>query len=218
MFIFNNSENAVVAPVSNKIKKYNLAGLSANVELGKQGSYISGNATAIGFYTSAGALQKIAIANATASDHAVTKAQLDAVAGGLLQHVTIDVDCNSGTANLASISSGSRVLSVTVDIPGAWGGTADNTTTFIEVGDTSNGSRFIRAQDVDVLKVGQYHSQYQYEYQSAGTLKYSVTKGSATSGNATISIVLAADAVTVTDYGSIVQAMNSNNDLGNVTL
>lgn len=218
MFIFNNSENAVVAPVSNKIKKYNLAGLSANVELGKQGSYISGNATAIGFYTSAGALQKIAIANATASDHAVTKAQLDAVAGGLLQHVTIDVDCNSGTANLASISSGSRVLSVTVDIPGAWGGTADNTTTFIEVGDTSNGSRFIRAQDVDVLKVGQYHSQYQYEYQSAGTLKYSVTKGSATSGNATISIVLAADAVTVTDYGTIVQAMNSNNDLGNVTL
>ena len=218
MFIFNNSENAVVAPVSNKIKKYNLAGLSANVELGKQGSYIAGNATAIGFYTSAGALQKIAIANATASDHAVTKAQLDAVAGGLLQHVTIDVDCNSGTANLASISSGSRVLSVTVDIPGAWGGTADNTTTFIEVGDTSNGSRFIRAQDVDVLKVGQYHSQYQYEYQSAGTLKYSVTKGSATSGNATISIVLAADAVTVTDYGTIVQAMNSNNDLGNVTL
>ncbi len=208
----------MVAPVSSKIKKYNLAGLSANVELGKQGSYIAGNATAIGFYTSAGALQKIAIANATASDHAVTKAQLDAVAGDLIQHITVDVDYDSGTANLASIASGSRILSVTVDIPGAWGGTADNTTTFIEVGDASNGSRFIRAQDVDVLKVGQYHSQYQYEYQSAGVLKYSVTQGSASSGTATISVVLASDSVTVTDYGSINQAQNSNNDLGNVTL
>jgi hypothetical protein len=207
----------VVAPV-NKIKKYNLAGLSANVELGKQGSYIAGNATAIGFYTSAGALQKIAIANATASNHAITKAQLDAVAGDLIQHITVDVDYDSGTANLASIASGSRILSVTVDIPGAWGGTADNTTTFIEVGDASNGSRFIRAQDVDVLKVGQYHSQYQYEYQSAGVLKYSVTQGSASSGTATISVVVASDSVTVTDYGSINQAQNSNNDLGNVTL
>jgi len=207
----------VVAPV-NKIKKYNLAGLSANVELGKQGSYIAGNATAIGFYTSAGALQKIAIANATASNHAITKAQLDAVAGDLIQHITVDVDYDSGTANLASIASGSRILSVTVDIPGAWGGTADNTTTFIEVGDASNGSRFIRAQDVDVLKVGQYHSQYQYEYQSAGVLKYSVTQGSASSGTATISVVLASDSVNVTDYGSINQAQNSNNDLGNVTL
>ncbi len=207
----------MVAPV-NKIKKYNLAGLSANVELGKQGSYIAGNATAIGFYTSAGALQKIAIANATASNHAITKAQLDAVSGDLIQHITVDVDYDSGTANLASIASGSRILSVTVDIPGAWGGTADNTTTFIEVGDASNGSRFIRAQDVDVLKVGQYHSQYQYEYQSAGVLKYSVTQGSASSGTATISVVLASDSVTVTDYGSINQAQNSNNDLGNVTL
>ena len=71
-----------------KIKKYNLAGLSANVELGKQGSYIAGNATAIGFYTSAGALQKIAIANATASNHAITKAQLDAVAGDLIRAPT----------------------------------------------------------------------------------------------------------------------------------
>lgn len=207
----------MVAP-NTKIKKYNLAGLNANVELGKQGSYIAGNASAIGFYTSAGALQKIAIANATLATEAVTKAQLDALTADMVQHITVDVDYDSGSASLANIAAGSRILSVTVDIPGAWGGTADNTTTFIEVGDASNGSRFIRAQDVDVLKVGQYHSQYQYEYASAGTLTYSVTQGSATSGAATISVVLASDAVTVRDYGSINQAQNSNGDLGNITL
>ena len=55
------------------VKKYNLAGVSTSLELGKQGSYITGNADAIGFYTSGDALQKVAIANATASTEAVTK-------------------------------------------------------------------------------------------------------------------------------------------------
>jgi hypothetical protein len=69
------------------VKKYNLAGVSTSLELGKQGSYISGNSSAIGFYTSGNELQKIAIANATAATGAVTKAQLDDVAADLVQHV-----------------------------------------------------------------------------------------------------------------------------------
>lgn len=198
------------------VKKYNLAGVSANVELGKQGSYISGNASAIGFYTSGDALQKIAIANATTSSQAVTKAQLDAASADLVQHVTVDVDYNGGSANLATVAEGSRILSVTVDVPTAWS-SADNTTSYIEIGDSSNGSRFIRAGDVDVTKSGQYHSQYQYEYTSEGVLQYNITTGSASAGNATISVVLASDSVTVTDYGSINQAQNSNSDLGNIS-
>jgi hypothetical protein len=98
------------------VKKYNLAGVGASVELGKQGSYIAGNASAIGFYTSGDALQKIAIANATAASHAVTKAQLDDISGDLVNHITIDVEHDSGSANLATIASGSRIVSVTVDV------------------------------------------------------------------------------------------------------
>lgn len=197
------------------VKKYNLAGVGANVELGKQGSYIAGNASAIGFYTSGDALQKIAVANATVSTQAVTKAQLDDAEANLLQHVTVDVDYNSGSANIASIASGSRIVSVTVDIPGAWasGGAGD----YVEVGDSGNSSRFIRSGDVDVTKVAQYHSQYQYEYTSAGVLSYNVVNGAASAGNATISIVLASDSVTVTDYGSVNSAQNSNSDLGNIS-
>lgn len=198
------------------VKKYNLAGVSANVELGKQGSYISGNASSIGFYTSGDALQKIAIANATASDHAVTKAQLDDIASDLIQHITVDVDYNSGSANIATVAAGSRILSVTVDVPGVWG-SADTTTSYVEVGDSSNGSRFIRATDVDVTKIGQYHSQYQYEYSAESVMSYEVTTGNATGGSATISIVLASDSVSVTDYGSINNAQNSNSDLGNIS-
>ena len=198
------------------VKKYNLAGLNANVELGKQGSYITGSANVVGFYANGGALAKLEIANATVASEAVTKAQLDDVAGDLLQHITVDVDYNSGSANVANIASGSRIFSVTVDIPTAW--TAPNNTgTYIEVGDSDNGSRYIRAGDADVLKVGQYHSQYQYEYTSAGVLNYNITQGSASAGSATISIVLASDSVTVTDYGSINASQNSNSDLGNIS-
>lgn len=197
------------------VKKYNLAGVGANVELGKQGSYIAGNASAIGFYTSGDALQKIAVANATVSTQAVTKAQLDDAEANLLQHVTVDVDYNSGSANIANVASGSRIVSVTVDIPSAWtsGGAGD----YVEVGDSGNSSRFIRSGDVDVTKVAQYHSQYQYEYTSAGVLSYNVVNGAASAGNATISIVLASDSVTVTDYGSVNSAQNSNSDLGNIS-
>jgi hypothetical protein len=200
------------------VKKYNLAGLNANVELGKRGSYILGSSESIGFYAAGGELQKVSIANAVTSSQAITKAQLDEVSKSLVQHITVDIDYTSGNGQLAIVAPGSRIISVTVDIPEAWTGVLDNTTTFVEIGDTDNGSRFIRSQDVDVLKVGQYHSQYQFEYLEEGTLTYSVTQGSATGGSATISVVLASDHITVTDYGLIVQSQNSNPDLGNITL
>ena len=198
------------------VKKYNLAGVSTSLELGKQGSYISGNSSAIGFYTSGDALQKIAIADATASTEAVTKAQLDATSADLVQHVTLDLDYDTaGSSNIATIAAGSRIISVTVDVPSAWtsGGSGD----FIEVGDTSNGARFIRSGDMDVTKVGQYHSQYQYEYTAESVLTAEVTNGAASAGTATVSVVLASDSISVTDYGSINSAQNSNSDLGNIS-
>ena len=198
------------------VKKYNLAGVSTSLELGKQGSYISGNSSAIGFYTSGDALQKIAIADATASTEAVTKAQLDATSADLVQHVTLDLDYDTaGSSNIATIAAGSRIISVTVDVPSAWtsGGAGD----FVEVGDTSNGARFIRSGDMDVTKVGQYHSQYQYEYTAESVLTAEVTNGAASAGTATVSVVLASDSVSVTDYGSINSAQNSNADLGNIS-
>mgnify|MGYP001481882160 FL=1 len=197
------------------VKKYNLAGLNANVELGKQGSYITGASGKVGFYANGGALTKLEIADATASTEAITKSQLDAVAADLIQHITLDVDYDSADTNIASITSGSRIISVTVDIPTAWT-CSNNTNTYIEIGDASNNSRFIRAGDVDVKKAGQYHSQYQFEYQSNDNLQINIIEGDASAGTATVSIVMAGEA-TVTDYGSINTAQNSNSDLGNIS-
>jgi len=199
-----------------EVKNYGLTGLNSNVELGKQGSYISGSNAAVSFYDKDDALQNIVIANATTSTQAVTKSQLDAVTSDLVQHVTVSFDYNSGSSNIANVSSGTRILGVTVDINSPWGGTSNNQSTYIEVGDDGNASRYIRAKDVDVLTAGQYHSQYQYEYSADGVLSVNVTQGSANSGSGTISILLSTGVITVTDYGTLGDA-TSNTDLGNIS-
>ena len=198
-----------------KVKRYNLAGLSANVELGKQGSYIAANANVIGFYTSSDVLQQIEIANATLSAHAVTKAQMEAETQDLVQHISVPFNYNSANSNIANISAGARVISVTVDIPNAWGGTGDNTTSFVEVGDTNNSSRFIRAQDVDVLRAAQYHSQFQYEYTAGGVIRLTVHTGAATSGTGVVSVVLSGDTAVLQDAGSLAPVQTIE-DLGNI--
>ena len=197
------------------VKKYNLAGLNANVELGKRGSYITGGSDEIGFYANGGTLQKLKIADATVATEAVTKSQLDLVAADLIHHVTLDFDYDSGSSNIATIAAGTRIISVTVDIPSVWTA-SNNTATFVEVGDSDNASRFIRAGDVDILKVAQYHSQFQYEYSAETVMTLAVTQGTASAGTGTVSLVLAGES-TVTDYGSINSSQNSNNDLGDIT-
>lgn len=198
-----------------EIKKYNLKGVAANVELGKKGSYISGADGAVSFYTVDDDLQKVSIANATSSSHAITKAQLDAVTGDLVQHITYDFEYNTGSSTIANISAGTRIIGVTVDIPAPWT-TSDNTATYVEIGDSGNSSRFIRGKDVDVLVAGQYHSQYQYEYSADDTLEINVAQGAGSAGTGTISILLSTGIITVTDYGSISSASNTNDDLGNI--
>jgi hypothetical protein len=68
-----------------------------------------------------------------------------------------------------------------------------------------------------VLKAGQYHSQYQYEYTAEGVISLDITQGSASAGTGTVSVVLASDSISVTDYGSITASQNSNSDLGNIS-
>lgn len=103
------------------VKQYNLTGLSANVELGKKGSYLAGSGNAIGFYAVNGELQKLSIGNAVVDDQAVTVAQLNVVAQDLVQNITVPVAFNDeGNVTIANIAAGSRILTVTVEIDTVW--------------------------------------------------------------------------------------------------
>lgn len=60
-------------------KNYGLAGVGANIELGKRGNTIESDSGNVILKTSAGALATIAGANGVSASHFVTKAQLDAL-------------------------------------------------------------------------------------------------------------------------------------------
>ena len=63
-------------------KNYGIAGVGANIELGKRGNTIESDSGNVILKTNAGALATIAGANGSASSHFVTKAQLDAGLAG----------------------------------------------------------------------------------------------------------------------------------------
>lgn len=175
-------------------KHYNLTGVSANVQLGKQGSYITSTQDSISFYASNGSLQTISIANASVSSQAITKAQLDQASAELTQYYTVDIAYNSGTVTVSTVPAGSRVLSITVEIDSPW--TAENNTaTYVEVGDAGDANRYVREQDVDVLSAGQYYSQYQYKYATQTAVTATITAGTATAGTGKVSMVIASDGV-----------------------
>ena len=123
------------------VKNYGLAGVSANVELGKQGAIIDASDSAIiSLKDKDGALEEIRIANGTVSSHAVTKAQLDATGSQKLQYHSQTVSYNSGTVSLGTWAANSTIHSVVIE-KGAGNWTNNSSSTEITVGDSSDNDR-----------------------------------------------------------------------------
>lgn len=166
------------------VKNYGLAGVSANVELGKQGAQIIGSdSSVISLVDKDGNVEIAAIANGTASSHAVTKAQLDDIVTPKLSISKTTVAYNSGTTALGTTDSNTIVHSVTIEKATNWS-SADSSTE-ITVGDSG---------DVDRLFAGFDHTSQvkvdpKYKYTSATTINAIVTAGGASSGTATVVLI-----------------------------
>ena len=94
------------------VKNYGLAGVSTSIELGKDGAVIdASDSSVISLKDKDGALEEIAIANGTASSHAVTKAQLDATGSQKLQYHEQTVNYNSGTVSLGDFAANTTIQS-----------------------------------------------------------------------------------------------------------
>ena len=123
------------------VKNYGLAGASTVIELGKEGSKIDASDSAvISIKRSDDALQKVAIANGTASSHAVTKAQLDNSTSQKIQYISTTVNYNSGTVAIGTAAANTHVQKVIVE-KGAGNWTNANSTTEIIVGDAGDTDR-----------------------------------------------------------------------------
>ena len=166
------------------VKQYNLAGVAANVELGKQGPVVdASNSSVISFKDKNGNASVIAIAAGSDATHGVTLDQLNAISGNALSYVATTVNYNSGNVVVGNVSADTFIHSVSVEkTVGNWVGADANTE--ITVGDTGNASRLFSGFDVSV----QSTVDTKYEYTTSDTISITVTQGGASAGSAKVII------------------------------
>lgn len=165
------------------VKNYGLAGVSANVELGKQGPIIdASDSSIISLKDKDGALEEIAIANGTASSHAVTKSQLDATGSQKLKYVEATVNYNSGNTSVGTFASNSTIQSVIVE-KGVGNWTDYNSATEITVGDSGDVDRLFAGFDP---AGGQITFDNDHTYSADTEVFVYVTQGGASAGSAKV--------------------------------
>lgn len=166
------------------VKSYNIAGIGANVQLGKVvDAKIISNSDHIALKDRDDALNRAAVADGTHQQHAVTKAQLDAV--NINRVYSNTVTYSDGVTNMFVIPANTTVLSVSVESIGNWLNTGANTN--ITIGDTADPDRLFSTFDPTVATVDE--TNYRYDQQT--TIRSTVTADGATAGIAKILILYA---------------------------
>jgi len=166
------------------VKNYGLAGLNANVELGKQGAKIIGSdSSQIAFQDKDGNASVIAIAEGTDASHGVTKNQFDNIVLPKLSYNKSSIAYNSGNVSVGTMSANTTVHTVVVESnTGTW--TDENSSTEVTVGDDSDVDRLFAGFDSSAqVKVEPKH-----KYTSDTEVKIYVTQGGASAGTGTVTI------------------------------
>ena len=162
------------------VKNYGIAGVSANVQLGKGGPQIIGSdSSQISILDQNNNAEIIAIANGTVLTHAVNKSQLDAIVDPKLQYKKTMVSFNSGTVAIGTADVNTFIHEI-VEKDAAW--TSANTSTNITVGDSGDVDRLFAEFDPTV----QTKSTPKHKYTSQTVINAIVTQGAASAGNASV--------------------------------
>ena len=170
------------------VKNYGIAGASTTIELGKQGAVIDATDSAlISLKDKDGNLEEIAIANGTASSHAVNKAQLDGSTSQKIQYISTTVNYNSGTVAIGTAAANTHIQKVVVE-KGAGNWTSANATTEIVVGDASDTDRLFSGFEP---AGGQHIFENDHTYSSSTAISAIVTQGGASAGSATVKVFYA---------------------------
>ena len=167
------------------VKNYGIAGVGANVQLGKSGVTVVGsNSDQISFTNSSDQLVNVNIADATDDTHAASKGQFDTILDPKLQYVDTTVTHNGGNVSLGTTSSNTWIHTVVVEkTAGNW--TDFDSSTEITVGDSSDLDRLFAGFDPSGSQV---KIEPKHNYTSATALNIYVTQGGASAGNATVRV------------------------------
>jgi len=186
------------------INNFSLKGLGNLVQFGKRGLKILTDTTDDYFKftdNNGSTLVEVRGANATVASAFLTKGQFDNATNAVAQYVSTEIAYNSGSTTLFEIPADAMVYGVTVDVGSPWVSATDSTA--IIVGDSGDTDRLFTSGDADMTETYQFQSNYMARYSSATDVVATVTTGSASSGVATVTVLVVTDSLTIKDFGSV---------------
>lgn len=167
------------------VKNYGIAGVSTTLQLGKQGAVIDASSSSvISLKDKDGALENVALANGTASSHAVTKAQLDVSGSQKLNYISTSVNYDGGTVSIGTAAANTTIQKVVVE-KGTGNWTGANATTEIVVGDAGDTDRLFNGFEP---AGGQHIFENDHVYAASTAISAIVTQGGASAGTATVKV------------------------------
>lgn len=164
-------------------KDYGLIGAGRELQLGKQGPKLLGNASTNTFLftTENGiSLARVEGANAVSSTEFVTKAQLDSVQTAEATF-TATITHDGGHVNLGTIPAGAKTVITTLTVGTAFDGDAS-----VTVGLDSNTSLLMGSNYNELDLTGSYQTITTHNFASDTLLKVYVPGSTATQGSATV--------------------------------
>lgn len=174
------------------VKQYGTAGVGSTVELGKQGPKIVSSSDNIELQDKDGARTPAKVAEGTSVAHAVTKGQFEEATQTRVQSISETVTFDGGNQFLFTVPANAKILSTMIEkTSGNWLNYDSNTD--IIVGDVSDPDRLYSIGFIP--DGGQYVDETNYVYASETDLYANVSQGGATTGSATIRIMLSGSEV-----------------------
>ena len=177
-------------------KDYGLIGVGNTLQFGKQGPQMVRDGVSGGLnVTDENGTTPITLsgANATQSNHFVTKAQLDSVAADAL---VADVEYNSSTLTMGTIAAGTKTIQTVFTVDAVFDGNTE-----IKVGTDSTNDLLLAANYYDLTETGDYVSVSTLELTSDTQVKVFVTQGNSTVGNGTVVVSVLDGPVTGSSAG-----------------
>ena len=168
------------------VKNYGIAGVAANVQLGKGGATIVGsNSSQVAFEDVNSEAVSIEVAEGTEAEHAIAKSQLDTAAEDKVSFAQVTANFDDPTASFGTASANTKILSIIIEPGNEW--TGANSETTLTVGDDADQDRLYSVDDLSTLDT-QLREDIGFTYASDTEIKAYVTRGGATVGSAKITL------------------------------
>lgn len=167
-------------------KNFGIAGVGDDVQFGKQGPKLSANAESevFSFTSKSGqSAAQVEGANATSSQHFVTKAQLDEVSRseGTIQ---VTYSYNSGSTTVGVIPAGAKTVITTLQVTNSF----DGTTPSARIGMAGNQQLLMKSIDNDLSSESSYQTMTTHVFANDTAIKIYPDILNSTNGDATITV------------------------------